>query len=120
MAFFETAKLKDQDGNVVNPADNDSITLLRRILILLKPLGVVTGAGSSRLSVDVNSAVAVSSLPTLANVTTVAGVTTVSTVTTVGTVTNQSQIGGVNSFELLKAMSRTGYATGIRSNLLFT
>lgn len=123
MAFFETAKLKDQDGNVVNPADNDSITLLRRILILLKPLGVLTGAGSNRLNVDVN---AITSLPTLANVTTVAGVTTVSTVTTVttvttvGTVTNQAQMGGVNAFELMKSMSRTGYANGIRSNLLFT
>jgi hypothetical protein len=120
MAFFETSKLKDQDGNIVNPADNDSITLLRRILLLLKPLGVITGAGSNRLNVDVN---AITSLPTLANVTTVAGVTavsTVTTVTTVGTVTNQTQMGGVNSFELLKSMSRTGYANGIRSNLLFT
>ena len=111
MAYFETTRLKDQDGNVVNPADNDSITLLRRILLLLKPLGQITGAGSNRLNIDVN---AITTLPTLG------AVTTVTTVTTVGTVTNQAQMGGVAAFELMKSMSRTGYANGIRSNLLFS
>jgi hypothetical protein len=120
MAFFETSRLKDQAGNVVNPADNDSITLLRRILLLLKPLGQITGAGSNRLSIDVNT------LPTLGTVTTVTGVTTVSTVTTVtgvttvNTVTNQAQMGGVAAFELMKAMSRDAYANGIRSKLQFS
>lgn len=123
MAFFETAKLKDQDGNVVNPADNDSITLLRRILLLLKPLGQITGAGSNRLSIDVNT------LPTLGTVTTVSGVTTVSTVSTVTTVStvssvtsvgNQTQMGGIAAFDLMKAMSRDAYANGIRSKLQFS
>jgi hypothetical protein len=29
-------------------------------------------------------------------------------------------MGGVAAFDLMKSMSRTGYANGIRSNLLFS
>lgn len=93
---------------------DEGLTLLRRILLLLKPLGIVTGAQSNRLSVDVN---AITTLPTLANVTTVAGVTTVATVTSVTTVQNQANMGGVTAFELMRAMSRTGYNTGVRANI---
>ena len=119
MAFFETTKLKDTDGQQINPATEDSLTLLRRILLLLKPLQQITGGGSNRLSVDVNNVVG----GTIGTVTTVTGVTTVSTVTgvtTVSTLTNQSQIAGVNAFEQLRAINRVGYATGIRANLIFT
>lgn len=83
-----------------NLATEGGITLLRRIFQLLKPLGVVTGGGSNRLSVDVNS---------------VAGA--VATVTTVGTVNNQANMGGVSAFELMKAMSRTAYNSGVRANI---
>ena len=107
MAYFERAKLTDGSGNIINPASDDSLTLLRRILLLLKPLAQITGAGSNRLSVDVNN---VGALPTLANVTTVATVTASTTV-------NQTNMGGVTAFELMKAMSRTAYNEGIRSRL---
>jgi hypothetical protein len=122
MAFFETTKLKNTDGQQINPATEDSLTLLRRILLLLKPLQQITGGGSNRLSVDVNNITG----GTIGTVTTVTGVTTVSTVstvtgvTTVSTLTNQSQIAGVNAFEQLRAINRVGYATGIRANLTFT
>lgn len=86
-----------------NLATEGGITLLRRIFQLLKPLGVVTGGGSNRLSVDVN------------NVT--GAVATVTTVTTVGTVNNQANMGGVSAFELMKAMSRTAYNSGVRANI---
>ena len=83
---------------------DEGLTLLRRIVLLLKPFGMVTGAQSNRLSVDIN---------------TIGGgtVNTVSAVTTVGSVTNQTNMGGVNAFELMKAMSRTGYNTGVRANI---
>ena len=87
-------------------ATEGGITLLRRIFQLLKPLGVVTGGGSNRLSVDVNSVTGA-----------VATVTTVTTVTTVGTVNNQANMGGVSAFELMKAMSRTAYNSGVRANI---
>jgi len=116
MAYFETSKLKDSSGNIINPSQEESLTLLRAIFRLLKPLGFITGSGSNRLSVDINSGTIatvsnVTTLPTLANV------TTVSTVSTVSTVTNVPTIGNVNSFDLMKAMSRTAYNSGIRSNI---
>lgn len=106
MAYFEKLKLNNSNNNTINPAEEDSLTLLRAIIRLLKPLSVITGAGSNRLSVELGPTASVSS------------VTTVSTVSTVNTVSNISTISNISSFELMKAMSRTGYNTGIRANLL--
>lgn len=117
MAFFETTKLKNTDGQQINPATEDSLTLLRRILHLLKPLGQITGGGSNRLSVDVNNITAGSVAISSGTVTTV---TTVTTTTTVGTLTNQVNIAGITAFEQLRAINRTGYANGIRANLTFS
>jgi hypothetical protein len=47
----------------------------------------------------------------------VSTVTTVTTVSTVSSVTNQANMGGVAAFEMMKALSRTGYNQGIRSRL---
>ena len=104
MSYFEKEKLTDSVGNVINPATEDSITMLKRIFTLLKPLGQITGSGSNRLSIDINNA---------ANAT----LGTVTGVTTVGTVTNQSQMGGIAAFEMMKELSRSAYNTGIRSRL---
>lgn len=117
MAFFESTKLKNTEGQQINPATEDSLTLLRRILILLKPLGQITGGGSNRLSVDVNSGnVAISS----GTVTTVTTVSTVTTTTTVGTLTNQVNIAGITAYEQLRSINRIAYANGIRANLTFS
>ena len=85
-------------------------SIIKKLLILVRPLGIITGGGSNRLSVDVNN---VATLPTLANV------TTVGTVTTVTNVANQTNTGGVNSFVVAKDTSRLAYNTGIRSQLTF-
>ena len=107
MSFFETTKVKDADGNLVSPAEEGSLTLLRRIFQILKPLSIVTGNGSNRLNVDVN---------TITNGT----ITVVNTVTTVNTVANQTNMGSVTAFDLMKSMSRTGYNSGVRANLTIT
>ena len=104
---------------------NDAVQLLRRMFLLMKPLGVVTGSGSNRLSVDVNNIVG-GTIGTVSNIvggtiTTVTGVTTVTTVTgvtTVSTLTNAANIGSIPGFDLMKAMSRAAYNTGIRSNIV--
>jgi len=85
-------------------ATENGVILLRRILLLLKPLGIITGGGSNRLSVDINN---------------IAGgtVTTVTTVTTVGAVNNQVAMGGVAAFDLMKSMSRMAYNSGVRAKL---
>lgn len=110
MAFFNTIKLETADNEPINPATEEGLTLLRRIFYLLKPLGQVTGAGSNRLSVDINNVVG-------GTIGTVSTVTTVTTTTTVGTVTNMANIGGVAGFEHMKAMSRMAYNTGVRANI---
>ena len=105
MSYFEKTKLTDNSGNPINPAKDESLTLLRRIFQLLKPLGIISGNGSNRLNIDVN------------NISTMGTVTTVTTVGTVSTVQNQANMGGVSAFDLMKAMSRTAYNGGIRSKI---
>ncbi len=78
---------------------------INNLATFLKPLSIVSGNGSNRLSVDV------------ATVTTVSAVSTVSTVSTVNSVTNVAQIGGVTAFQLAKDTSRIAYSTGVRSKL---
>lgn len=119
MAFFEKTTIADSDAKIINPASEETLSILRRIFLLLKPLGVISGAGSNRLSVDVNQATAASLNATVS----IAATQTLATVTTVGTVStvsNQTNMGGVTAFDLVKAMNRTGYNSGIRSNLSFT
>lgn len=114
MAYFEKTNISNTDGQAVNPAEEGSLALLRRIFQLLKPLGIITGGGSNRLSVDVNN------VGTLGTVTTVTGVTGVTTVTTVSTVNNQAAMGGIPAFDMMKSLSRAGYANGPRANISVT
>lgn len=91
----------------------ESITLLRRIAQLLKPLQQITGGGSNRLSVDINNVTG----GTIGTVTTVTTVTGVTSVTTVGSVTNAANVGGVSAFDMMKALSRQAYNSGIRTKI---
>ena len=93
--------------------NDQSIWMLRKIITLLKPLGMTTGAQSNRLSIDVN---AITTLPTLANVTTVG---TVTNVNTMATLTNLSNIGNINAFSLMKDSARNAYANSMRSKISF-
>ena len=104
-----------------NLAVDSSITWLKRIFQALKPLGVITGGGSNRLSVDVNNVVA-GTITTVGTVSTI----TAGTITTVGTVTtitnavpvgNVATIGTIPAFDLMKAMSRQAYNSGIRAKI---
>ena len=81
-----------------------TLTEIKNILLaIVKPLTQITGAGSNRLSIDVNAVTGT--------------VSTVTTVTTCGTVTNQTNIGGVSAFELQKATSHNTFANAIRPSL---
>jgi len=106
MAYFERTKLTDSQGNLINPANDDNITLLKRILLLLKPLSIITGAGSNRLNVDVST---VSTVSTVTTVSTLSNVTNVANITT--------SIGGVTAFELMKSNNRQAYNNGTRSKI---
>lgn len=109
MSYFETTKIKNSEGAVINPAQDESLTMLKRIFQALKPLGQTTGAGSNRLSIDVNNLVGG----------TIGNVTSVNTVNAVTVVNNLAGVGGVAAFDLMKAQSRTAFNTGNRSNISF-
>jgi hypothetical protein len=116
--YLESTRLKDADNNIVSPAEEGSLSLLRRIFQLLKPLGIITGGGSNRLNIDVNNVATLGTVTTVSTVTAVTTVTTVTGVTTVGTVSNQTAMGGIPAFDMMRALSRTGYANGPRANIV--
>ncbi|MCX6754339.1 MAG: hypothetical protein NTU81_00715 [Candidatus Nomurabacteria bacterium] len=89
--------------NIGKAVDDQSIWMLRKILNLMKPLGMTTGGGSNRLSVDVNNIVA----------------GTITTVTTIATLTNITNLGNVNAFSLMKDSARNAYSNSIRSKISF-
>lgn len=92
-------------ANIGETVNDQSIWMLHKIITLLKPLGMVTGAGSNRLSIDVNScATHAVTMTTLANVT---------------NLNNLVNIGNVNSFSLMKDSARNAYANSIRSKISF-
>ncbi len=106
---FDGDNLKVIGSDTTGQTVTDESMLLRRMLNLLRPLGIVTGNGSNRLSMDVNYV-------TGGNLNTV---TTVSNVGSVASVTNQVSTGGINSFDLMKNSSRSAYINAIRSNISF-
>lgn len=91
--FEVESKIENTSGQQINPATEETLNFFKAIVRLLKPLSVV--GTQNRLSVDVNT------VPTVA----------ISTVTTV------NQIAGVPGFDLMKALSRTAYNTGVRGNI---
>ena len=82
---------------------NSTTYWLKSLIRLLKPLSIVTGGGSNRLSVDVNAVTGA-----------VSTVTTVTTVTTVASTTNQVNMGNVAGFTMQQALLGNAFANGIR------
>lgn len=93
---------------VESQIENDNV-INRQLLQLLKPLGIVTN-GTFRLNVDINAGGTINQV-TL--------VPTVTTVGTVNTIANQTNIGGLNAFDLQFNAAHTAYATSIRNNINF-
>lgn len=117
MSYAEQVQLKNVSGSTINPATEESLSemsstsfWLKSLIRLLKPLSIVTGGGSNRLSVDVNAVTG-----TVGTVTTV---TTVTTTNTVGSVTNQVNMGNVAAFTMQQSLLRNAFANGIRKNLV--
>jgi hypothetical protein len=102
------------DASPLPVADDALLSLLKVLIARVQPLSIITGAGSNRLSVDVNNIIGgTTNVGTVGSIT--AGtLTTVGTVTTVG---NQAQMGGVTAFGLMHAASRTAFNTGTRTRL---
>ena len=97
-------EIEDENGASITeanpfPVTGSGLQVLQRIAALLKPLQMITGNGSNRLSVDVNSGTFVVSSGT------------------VSTIGNTASIGGINAFDQMKSGARTAYNTGIRSRV---
>ena len=108
IAELVTLNLKDFATSANQATANEQAAVLRemvqglKVMIqLLKPLGIVTGAGSNRLQTDIY------------NITT----GTLATVTTVSSLTNQVNIGGINAFQQMKDLSTSAFQS-IRNNIV--
>lgn len=142
MAYFEQTKLTDAAGNVINPAEqqtlytvnppnnsagpvvrtaagsvDDQITLLRRIVKLLESTAATDPQQRQRITLDAVSTGANVVLGTGTN--SIGNVATVTTVTTVTSVTNLAAVNGWNQ-QMFADPARTAYNTGIRAQLTFT
>jgi hypothetical protein len=83
-------------GNTINPATEEAIILLRRMVKLMEPLAVQDSQQRQRVAIDAP----------------------IATVTTVNGVNNIAAYGGVDPrFQFIDA-ARMAYATGIRNNLI--
>lgn len=100
--------------NIGVAVNDQSIWMLRKIITLLKPLGMTTGAGSNRLSIDVNAGSV-----NIGSGTVNIGSGTVTTVSTVTSLTNLANIGNVNAFSLMKDSAKNAYANSIRNKITF-
>lgn len=138
MAYFETTKIKDSSGNLINPAEkqtlytgsiednapapafrtlpgtvDDQIVLLRRLIKLIETQAACDPQQRQRITLDsISAGVA---LPTVTAVTTVTTVTTVSTVTAVN---NIVAMAGWNQ-QMFVDPARTAY-NSLRNQLTFS
>lgn len=102
MSYINRISVNDSTGVVVNPATDDTVILLRRIVKLLESNAVVDVSNRQRVTVEV--------MPT----------TTVTGTVTVGSITSVNQLAGVDSRFQIIDWARQAYNSGIRSNLNFT
>lgn len=109
-AISGTVGVQDTSNTQVNPATEDSIILLRRILKQVDSLGVVDSAQRQKVTVE-------GATITSGTITTVSTVTTCATVTSA---TNLVALGGVDGRYLHIDTARNASANGIRANLVFS
>ena len=111
MSYFELTNVADEKKNIVNPASEESIVLLRRIAKILENQQAVDAFQRQRVVID-------GAIPTGVNTigaVSIAAGSTLATVTTVGNLAGQF---GWNQ-QILSDPARTAYNTGIRQQLTF-
>lgn len=112
-------EIEDENGQAITeanpfPVTSQGLQVMQRIAALLKPLQQITGGGSNRLSVDVNSGTVTANQGGTWNIATVTTVTGVTTVSTLSSITNYANVW---AFDQNRAMSRTAYATSVRPRI---
>lgn len=89
--------LLDENGQVINPAEDESVILLRRLLFMAQSLGARDVSGFLRVNIS--------------------GADSTVSINTVNTV---NAYGGVSSIQQITDWARTAYNTGIRSNIIIS
>lgn len=114
--------VKDTTDTQINPATDESIIYLRRMVKLMESQAVVDNQMRQKMTLDSLGGITAitTTVPVSGTVTaTVASATIASgTITTVSAVTSLNQIAGVDSRWQIIDWSRQAYNSGIRGNLL--
>jgi len=105
MAYIEDFNLTDLNGLEINPASEESVAILKKLLIMLAPISTQDTNQRIRITVD-----SITGALTLATVTTIG---------TVNTVTTMNQIAGVDARYMLMDNARNMYANSVRPYISF-
>lgn len=101
MSYFEQTKVTDSLGALINPVQEETVLLLRRIVKLLESNAVVDSANRQKVTVE--------------------GATITSgTISTVSAVTNLGTIASVDPRFQMIDWARQAYNSGIREKLVFS
>ena len=100
-------QLEDYNSNIINPATDDGLVYLRRMVKLMESQAAVDAANRQRVAVETLPAITIAATQTL---------TTVTTVATVSTLTN---IGSWDARQMFQDQAHNVYANSIRRALTF-
>lgn len=124
MSYFDQTRITNADGTAINPAQDESVILLRRIAKLLESSAVTDSSQRQRVVVEQATAASLN--------TTVAGTVAVSSSVAGASTANIGQVvvgyGGqavaaaniIDSRFQLIDIARNAYANGIRTNLVWS
>ena len=99
----DSLNLLNASGNTINPATEEALILLRRMVKLMEPLSVQDASQRQRVTLDA-----------------ITGGITLGAVSTISTVSNIAGLGGVDPRYQFIDQARNAYANGIRQNLNFS
>jgi hypothetical protein len=115
MAYLNQVNTINEKGNIVNPATEEAVILLRRMVKILENQASTDTAQRQRFTLD-----SITAGLTLGTVSTVTAVTGITNALPAGT----NNIGSINlagqDQKQFIDISRTNYNTGIRSKLTFS
>lgn len=115
----EVVGLKDSQDTRINPATDDALVLLRRMVKLMESQATVDTANRQRVTVDAWGTSVSTGTGTSTGVPRVA-LATDSTVGTVTSVTNVATIGSYQTQQMFGDVAHGVYANAIRRNLVFS
>lgn len=117
MSTFEKTKLGDSQGNTINPASDEAIVLLRRMVKLMESQGITDPAQRQRVVVDATAAFALTANQTV-NTAQIGGIAPLMNIGLSGTGSQRITIANDSQIDNTIAQMRMAYDT-LRSRLTF-